>query len=507
MEYRENVECYGVQEIVCEGISTGNPFMEQSIEGSFTHGDRVTPVKGFYDGEGRYIVRFMPEETGEYSFRVYGSFGEGGTGTFRVTDNTGLNHGPVRVANTFHFAYADGTPFYPVGTTCYVWELQAPELQRKTLDTLSEGYFNKIRFCIFPKHYDYNQHEPVSYPFEGTPMDSSVLTPDNFMKYDGNSEGNDFDFTRPNPEHFRHIEDCIRALAEIGVEADLILFHPYDRWGFSLLDREQDLFYLRYVLARFSAFRNVWWSMANEFDLMCKTPEDWDAIGECISREDPFRHLVSNHNCVRFFDHTKPYITHVCGQRTEFYRSTELVDSWREQYGKPVIMDEIMYEGNIQHAWGNISGEELTRRFWESAVRGGYAGHGETYLSGDRILWWSHGGVLKGTSPERLRFLGKILSETPGHGLRHLEAGWDNDLAVPENESHESLSDYSYYLYYYGRQRPSFRDFRLREDCRYTAEVIDTWEMTVTPAGEFSGRCRIELPGKEFIALRIRRIS
>ena len=80
-------------------------------------------------------------------------------------------------------------------------------------------------------------------------------------------------------------------------------------------------------------------------------------------------------------------------------------------------MDEIAYEGNIQHEWGDISGKELTRRFWEAACRGGYATHGETYLSPDNILWWSHGGVLHGESPERIKFLKEIFRRDTGNRL------------------------------------------------------------------------------------------
>ncbi|MDR9825010.1 hypothetical protein RCJ22_05225, partial [Vibrio sp. FNV 38] len=133
----------------------------------------------------------------------------------------------------YHFAYADGTPFYPLGTTCYVWTQQPDERIEETLRSLKAARFNKIRFCIPPKHYDYNLGEPRTYPFEGTPMDSSVLTKENFGNYDGKSKGNHFDFTRPNPKHFQHLEKCILALQAIGVEADLIVMHPYDRWGFS----------------------------------------------------------------------------------------------------------------------------------------------------------------------------------------------------------------------------------------------------------------------------------
>ena len=45
-----------------------------------------------------------------------------------------------------------------------------------------------------------------------------------------------------------------------------------------------------------------------------------------------------------------------------------MVTSWRETYRKPVVLDEICYEGDIQHGWGNISAQELVRRFWEAAV-------------------------------------------------------------------------------------------------------------------------------------------
>ena len=70
--------------------------------------------------------------------------------------------------------------------------------------------------------------------------------------------------------------------------ADLILFHPYDgvpleasegHWGFDCLGGHDPLrygpandeHYLRYAVARLASFSNVWWSLANEWDLIaCK---------------------------------------------------------------------------------------------------------------------------------------------------------------------------------------------------------------------------------------------
>ena len=77
----------------------------------------------------------------------------------------------------------------------------------------------------------------------------------------------------------------LAQLDELGIQADIILLHPYDKpeWGFSKMTREEDAFYLAYVARRYSAFRNVWWSLANEFDLMpWKSVEDWDSYARIV---------------------------------------------------------------------------------------------------------------------------------------------------------------------------------------------------------------------------------
>lgn len=489
-------------EVSITGRSTGNPFVDQSVKATFCGKNEKVVCDGFYDGDGTYRARFMPSFEGEYTYKIEASFGAE-EGSFTVIEPEPNNHGPVRVCNKWHFAYEDGTPHYSVGTTCYVWTLQSEELQKQTLETLQNNSFNKIRFCIFPKHYDYNLHEPITYPYIGTPCDSSCITTDNFMQYNGNAEGNDWDFESFNVEHFRHIEQSIEKLRDLGIEADLILFHPYDRWGFSMMTREQDALYLKYVIARLAAYRNVWWAMANEYDLMPqKSIKDWEYLAQIICDKDPYHHLRSIHNCLKFYDHNRPWITHCSIQRVDLYKSGELADEWRERYGKPVVLDEIAYEGNIQHGWGNISGQELVRRFWEAACRGGYAGHGETYMNPQNILWWSHGGKLYGDSPERLKFLRKILEETPGYGLKRIQLGWDEVAATPDTMPGHG----DYYLIYYGFFRPSFREYHFNEGSEYEVEIIDTWEMTIHFAGTFRGKIRIELPGKEYMALRIRRV-
>ncbi len=498
----KSVNRWGVFEVTINGPKDGNPFTDKNISGVFESATECVTCTGFYDGDGIYKVRFMPSFEGEYNYKTYGNFeGAQTSGTFVANAPDEGNHGPVGVANTYHFAYADGTPYYSVGTTCYVWCHQSDEVYNKTLAELDKSYFNKMRFCVFPKHYLHNLKDPVTFPYEGTPIDCTLFT-EHTVSFDGmqSYEGNNFDFTRFNPEHFRRVERAITDLQSRGIEADIIIMHPYDRWGFSAMNKEQDELYWRYCIARFSAYRNVWWSFANEYDLFRhKTTEDWERYAQIVCEADPYNRLRGIHNCGPFYDHSKAWITHCSLQRQDIYRHVEYTDEYRLKWGKPIVWDEIAYEGNIDQGWGNISGQEITRRFWEGSMRGGYVGHGETYLDPiDDVIWWSHGGELHGDSPARIRFLHDILCETPGHGLKKSPNHWDEICGIPEDDSCSG-----YEIHYYGFMRPAYRDFNKNDGCKWRAQVIDTWDMTITDAGTFEGSFRIALPGKEYMAIRL----
>ncbi|SMH50928.1 Protein of unknown function [Rathayibacter oskolensis] len=476
------VPVYERFELELHGPSHGNPFVDVALSAVVDGPTGAVRVPGFYDGDGVFRLRLMPEAPGEYAWTTSSSARslDGITGAFTVTPPRDGRHGPVRVAHTFHFAHADGTRHRPLGTTSYAWTHQGDALEERTLATLAEAPFTKIRMCVFPKSYLFNENEPVLYPFEGSP-----------------EEG--FDWQRPSPAFWAHLEQRIDQLADLGIEADLILFHAYDRWGFSRMDAVADDRYVRYAVARLASFANIWWSLANEYDLLFeKTEDDWERFAAIVVEDDPSRHLLSIHNCRDFYDYSRPWITHASIQRQDVYKTAEMTTEWR-RWGKPVVIDECAYEGDIDQGWGNITGEELLRRFWEGALRGGYVGHGETYVHPEDVLWWAKGGELRGTSPARIAFLDRILAEGPSRGLEPIPLDWDVPRAGVEGE---------YYLYYFGFDRPTYRRFLLEPDVSYTVDVIDTWGMTVERLpGTYSGRFRIELPGREYIAVRLLRVD
>jgi hypothetical protein len=462
-------------EISLTGPAHGNPFRDVDLSAEFTCGDRSWVAGGFYDGDGIYRVRVLAELAGTWAFRTRSNEPslDGIRGEVHVSDARPGAHGPVRV-DGFHFRYADGRRYRPMGTTAYAWTHQSDEMQQQTLDTLARGRFTKLRMCLFPKHYLYNQDEPRRFPFLTRP-DGSI------------------DIERFDLEYFRRLDTQIEALAALGLQADIILFHPYDRWGFADLGPDVDDRWVRYVVHRFAGYANVWWSMANEYDLMTKTEEDWDRLGRLVSSEDPHHHLISIHNGFDFFDHGRDWVTHASIQGSE----VESVGAWRERWGKPVVVDECSYEGDLEYTWGCITGEEMVRRLWEGAVRGGYIGHGETYFNDRHRLWWSRGGELVGTSHQRFGFLDDIAAAAPDGILEPVQSGFDAQWAGSQDR---------YLVAYFGVYRPREKHVLLPPG-DWVIDVLDTWNCTVDRLpGTHVDFALVPLPSRSYMAVRVTRL-
>lgn len=475
------VERWGVFEVRLRGPEAGNPYREVELSAVFQHGDLQFRVPGFWNGGADYRIRFSPPVEGTWQYETYSNARElaGHRGTFEVGSPNPGNHGPVEVFDTFYLRYADGTPYHQFGTTCYAWVHQTEELQEQTLKTLSGSPFNKIRFCVFPKSYTYNQNDPALYPF-------------------GKRADGQFDFDRPDPAFWTHFEGRILDLQRLGIEADIILWHPYDRWGFSEMSDEQDDRYLRYGIARLSAFRNVWWSLANEFDFMTDRPagqrgnkqwEDWDRFFSILQKEDPHQRFRGIHNGRVWYDHTKPWVTHASLQSSDMHGGIR----YREKYRKPVIYDECRYEGDIPQGWGNLTPQEMTQRFWLGTLSGCYVGHGETYKHPQDILWWSKGGVLHGQSPQRIQWLKDLMAQSPPfHELVPMGDDQGRFILAKPGE---------FYLVYCLDGRP--QRVHLAGERPYKLDLLDPWEMTATPTGS-AGPGEVTLsPPKSDVAYRL----
>lgn len=508
---------YEMYEMEFKGGEPKGSWVGVDLTGEFSCDGTTKTVKGFYAGNGIYKLRFLPQKNGLYQWKIRGIIEESGEcfceSTKAKMQEGSLKerkHGLVR-AEELHLIYEDGSLYVPVGTTVYALAHQPEPLIRQTLKTLSESPYNKLRWCVFPKSFSYNENEPEFYPFE-------------------KDENGKWDVHRPSIEFWEHFENILIELERMGIQSDIILFHPYDRWGFSEFTMEENFVYLEYVLRRLAAFPSVWWSMANEYDMVLKRGmEDWYEIEEFIAFNDPYHHLLSNHQCVVIYDFTRKNITHCSLQ----IRDVDRVKEFMNKYQKPVIYDECAYEGNPPMDWGNISGFELVHRFWGLYAQGAYGTHGEVFLSSDDILWWAKGGILKGESTKRIAYLKEILKSaegplTPWDLKEYAKSGEfqpleellknvrkDNPVAnlfyygeETEIEKMFAVPEYAgrykeqYFLQYLGHTAPGILTLYLPENSAYCIEVIDIWEMTRIQAYfGASGKIEISLPGKEGIAV------
>ena len=114
------------------------------------------------------------------------------------------------------------------------------------METLKNSAFNKIRFCVFPKHYIYNLDEPITYPYEEGNREGLAEDELEHVRIFPPCETypiKNFHYLRFNVEHFRRFDERIRQLRDWNIDADLIVMHPYDRWGFSHMTKEADDLY------------------------------------------------------------------------------------------------------------------------------------------------------------------------------------------------------------------------------------------------------------------------
>ncbi|MBR2995209.1 MAG: DUF5060 domain-containing protein [Lachnospiraceae bacterium] len=241
---------YETAEICFEGAAPAGSEALAAPQAVFVKDGKELSVKGFYAGDGLYKVRFLPEETGTWQYTITGDGTQRPlTGTLEVTaQDTGeaqaegakqgpqgsALHGPVRACGT-HLKHADGTWFYSFGTTVYALAHQSEALMNETFETLADAPFNKVRLCVFPKHYNYNHNNPRYYAFERSAAGEGLT----FEAQEGDQVAgmsdakdtsvNNWDVNRPCYVFWDAFEDKLLRLQDLGIEADLILFHPYDR--------------------------------------------------------------------------------------------------------------------------------------------------------------------------------------------------------------------------------------------------------------------------------------
>jgi uncharacterized protein DUF5060/uncharacterized protein DUF4038 len=352
-----------------------NPYTEVEVSATFSGpGGIVKTVPGFWDGEGTWRIRFAPTREGTWTWSTASSDSglDGKSGSIECVAPAPGNHGFLRRDARYPstFVWDDGTRFFMWGQTYYeiVRQARAGPGWRKAIDHVKALGLTKVRTLLYPWPAEpFMNRYPDSQPFQEPrrAADRDVL----------------------DLRHWQALDDVIRHLDASGLVADLILFADSPR---NFGTEAQDHRHARYALARFAAFRNVVWTLANEWNYTKKPRSYFDTLGSIVRDDDPWMsdgpnlRPLSIHQQTRidfeFFGSSWPVHAVIqYGVRNERYANG---DEWGNAsivanlgHGMPVVNDEYGYVGE------SVPGVTFTRAqhrsaAWGIATAGGFGSAG-----------------------------------------------------------------------------------------------------------------------------------
>jgi hypothetical protein len=251
--------------------------------------DRVKTINGFWDGGNIWKARFMPNETGVWSFET----------TCSDSKNTGLNnqkgeficsknvdpkevylHGPViRPPGLFHLTYADGTPFFYLACTAWNGALKSTETEWDQY--LKQRVDN-----------NYSVIQLVTTQWRGCDKNSLGQ-----VAFEGSGR------IKINPEFFKLIDQKIDRVNDFGLVAvPVILWTLQNGSGRELspgyyLPDDQAILLARYIVARYGG-NHVIWFLGGDGIYTGSYEQRWKTIGRAVF-DGTHQRIVAQHPCGR----------------------------------------------------------------------------------------------------------------------------------------------------------------------------------------------------------------
>jgi hypothetical protein len=368
-----NIERFQSHDFVFPATAPGNPF-DVEIAGEFSGpAGAHLRIPGFYDGDGRWIIRFAPNREGEWQLRTVSSLaaldGKTETGIRCDPNRSNENHGGLRVdpAHPYHFVYEDGTRYFLLGYEAdWLWgaDMQDPDrrLMRKLIDQMASRGFNHVMVNLFAWDTSWSKGREHAWDWGPAPV----------FPWEGTNEKPDH--SRLNPQYFRIYDGMMSALRDKGIVAHIMLkvYNKMVNWP-KPYSRDEER-YFRYVTARYQAYSNLVWDFSkeahNERDLSLQA-----RLLDLVRSNDAYHHLLTAHDDDVFY--WTPEYNRVLDFRTDqqhtFWPEMIAFDRTLRRY--PVLNSEFGYERGVdkfptyrvEHDW-----EEQLRRAWLIYLAGGY---------------------------------------------------------------------------------------------------------------------------------------
>jgi len=401
---------------------TDAPARDVTLRVTFRHesGEPAYTVHGFWDGDGRggdrgnvFKVRFCPTKAGRWRIETVESNAKalarrqrGATIQVKPSDHPGFWLPDPETPDGRWYRRSDGSHPYIVGNTHYTF------LSRMTADGPRRGgaiaddvaanapYFKKLRFGVHGGRYPHPEAKPY-FDDAGRPTD-------------------DGDFShRPSPAWFHErVDAAVAAACEHDLIADLIISGPDTREARAALRARANggdpTPYLRYMAARYGAYPNVWFCLANEWNI--KNPrysaEEVQRFGRILREHLPYPTPVSIHGRPGDWDRSlnarPPWHDHVIlqGKIKRLDTSADVIArNVARGGGVPVINDELGYEGRGDR----FSRDDVIEGHLGAFLGGGYGTTGFKPTSKTGHYFWGGFTPSEHTAAPHLAYLRKII--------------------------------------------------------------------------------------------------
>jgi len=411
-----------------------DPFRTVLVEGTFARGvEDPVPVIGFCDTQdgSTHRIRFMPTECGDYSYRITITTPETSAsyeGSFHAINAGRKGLLMVDPEHGYHFQWSGtGEHFFWNAATAYFMMGCPDPIIAESIDRLASKQVNRIRTtlnsCRVPNAQAWK--EAVYTNEEFTFMFGPWLSARPEAVGDPG-----WDVTRFDIAFWQKYDRLVARARQHDIIVSVVFYidgyrpgaYPFDLTKSSEhygLD-EDELRYYRYAAARLSAYSNVEWCVSNEWHLFRGKP--WvRAMGQYLSKHDPYGHLMSVHGDEEFSFRTekwaKPWADFAVVQAWDSEAGYDAMMENRrlqDRTGRkmPQVVEEYCYEDHYPD--GLLpplrSADSRRRIAWEVSMAGCYQATGESARNG-------LGGWLNGRGDESMTML-----DLYGHMKKFFEA-------------------------------------------------------------------------------------
>ena len=488
-----SIEVYDFQELTIrinpKGIA--NPFTDIAVKGEFIQGSIKVSVSGFCDSEdgSTYKLRFMPEAVGEYKYVVQFQY-DGKTVEFKDKFNAlpSNRKGPIQIDPDYptHFIYRGSKEHFFWNSTTTYWLLgwKDEKTINEAIDRLSSYGINRIRVAINGRAHggsrwnENNVVESDKFTFKLNPWKAKAPE-------DLDQPG--FDVSRFNLNHWQKLDRTILHAREKGIVVSLIFYvdgldHGCDPFKKENSGSENEKRYYSFAAARYGAFENIMWDIANEYHLFRTV--DWaNMMGSFLKQQDVGRHMISVHGSSDFPFRKSSWVDCILYQSWDecggydFMMTNQQIQS---ESGRPLpqVNEEYGYEGHYS-VWGcgaqatkekNFRGGKYRSQLaWEMCMTGSYQTTGETAEYGTGAGEDSGGGWINGRGNEKMTMLKfyqimkNVFEQLPYWNMKpDIKAVNSGNLCI-------SIPDQQYLLY----ARLHYARISLKKGDRYSVKMIN----------------------------------